>query len=55
MTKGAYFRFDESSAETLGELLRAVAIYATGGYKALQQMDKSGDDSGAKKLLIQLK
>ena len=55
LTKGAYFRFDESSAETLGELLRAVAIYATGGYKALQQMDKGGDDSGARKLLTQLK
>ena len=53
LTKGAYFRFDESSAETLGELLRAVAIYATGGFKVLQQMDRSGDRS-ARKLLTQL-
>ena len=54
LTKGAYFRFDESSADTLGELLRAVAIYATGGNKALQQMDSGGDNS-ARKLLTQLK
>ena len=54
LTKGAYFRFDESSADTLGELLRAVAIYATGGYKALQKMDSGGDNS-ARKLLTQLK
>ena len=54
LTKGAYFRFDESSANTLAELLRAVAVYATGGHKALRQMDKGGDKS-ASKLLTQLK
>ena len=54
LTNGAYFRFDESSADALGELLRAVAIYAAGGYRALQQMDKGGDKS-ARKLLTQLK
>lgn len=35
LTKGAYAHFDASSADTLRELLRAVAVYAAGGRKAL--------------------
>ena len=34
-SKGAYGRFDANSADKLRELLRAVAIYATGGTPAL--------------------
>ncbi len=35
LTKGAYCRFDASSAGQLRDLLRAVAVYAAGGRKAL--------------------
>jgi hypothetical protein len=35
ITRGAYATFDASSAGTLRDLLRAVAIYAVGGHKAL--------------------
>jgi hypothetical protein len=35
LTKGAYCRFDAGSAAQLKELLSAVAVYATGGRKAL--------------------
>ncbi len=35
ITKGAYCRFDQSSAEQLRALLNAVAIYAVGGLSAL--------------------
>ena len=51
LTKGAYCRFDAGSAAQLRELLRAVAVYAAGGRKALQAL--SG--RGARALLQQLK
>ena len=35
VTGGALAQFDTSSATKLGELLKAVAVYATGGVKAL--------------------
>jgi len=35
ITGGALAQFDASSATNLGELLKAVAVYATGGVKAL--------------------
>lgn len=35
LTGGAYCPFDEASAGQLGELLRAVAVFAAGGQKAL--------------------
>src|ERR1043166_4862772 len=35
LTRGAYCRFDLSAAHELGELLRAAAVYAAGGVKAL--------------------
>jgi len=35
LTNGAYCRFDAASADTLRELLKAVAVYAAGGRKAL--------------------
>lgn len=36
LTKGAYGRFDSGSADELARLLRAVAIFAAGGMKALE-------------------
>jgi hypothetical protein len=51
LSGGAYARFDSSSAETLAELLGAVAQFATGGRAALEK--QSGDS--AKLLLQQLK
>ncbi len=35
LSRGAYCRFDTGAAKELGELLRAVAAYASGGIKAL--------------------
>jgi hypothetical protein len=35
LTRGAYCRFDASSAAQLRQLLAAVAVYAAGGRKAL--------------------
>lgn len=51
LSRGAYARFDTSSADTLAGLLGAVASFATGGRAALE---KRGGDS-AKLLLQQLK
>jgi hypothetical protein len=50
LTKGAWCRFDEGSARQLGELLRAVAVYAAGGLPALA----AKKDAGAVKLLSQM-
>jgi hypothetical protein len=51
LTNGAYARFDPGSAKVLGELLRAVAAFATGGLTALA--DQHSDS--ARKLLGQMK
>jgi hypothetical protein len=48
---GAYGRFDAGAAKQLGELLKAVAIFATGGMKALE----GRKDAGSVLLLGQLK
>jgi len=53
LSGGAHCRFDESSARQLGELLNAVAAYAAGGKKALQQLEQAGSRQ-AKSLLEQL-
>ena len=51
LSGGAYSQFDAASAAQLGELLKAVAIYAAGGIKALSDYsDHSGQNV---KLLIQ--
>ncbi len=43
LTRGAYCSFDASSAATLRDLLAAVAVYAAGGYRALENFAaKSG-------------
>jgi hypothetical protein len=51
LTRGAYCKFDLSAAGELAELLRAAAMYAAGGVKALA--DSRG--SGARKLLAQMR
>lgn len=52
LTGGAYCRFDTGAADTLAELLRAAAVYATGGRRALS--DLSRRQRGARLLLEQL-
>ena len=47
LSNGAYARFDQASAKHLSALLKAVAVYAAGGLKALEA-------SGDKLLLPQL-
>ncbi|WP_417222081.1 VWA domain-containing protein [Amphritea sp.] len=42
LSGGAYCRFDNSSAATLKALLSAVAVYATGGRRALLEYAKQG-------------
>jgi hypothetical protein len=41
LSKGAYSRFDSASAAQLRELLRAVAVYASGGLQALENFSKT--------------
>ena len=50
LTRGAYFRFGQDSAQVLRELLTAVAVYAAGGYKALS--NHSAERGGAAALLL---
>jgi hypothetical protein len=52
LTRGAYCRFDAGAADTLADLLRAAAVYAAGGMRALD--DLSRRDAGARLLLQQL-
>jgi hypothetical protein len=53
LSRGAYCRFDTGAAHELGELLRAVAVYAAGGMKALANAARGR--AGALKLLEQLR
>jgi hypothetical protein len=41
LTKGAYCAFDASSADQLRELLSAVAVYAAGGRRALEDLSRA--------------
>lgn len=43
LSRGAWFRFDRDSADTLAKLLSAVAVFAIGGLKALAARDKPED------------
>lgn len=43
LSKGAYFRFDAGSAETLRRLLSSVAVYAAGGFRALENRGREED------------
>jgi hypothetical protein len=54
LTKGAWCRFDAGSAAQLRELLMAVAVYATGGQRALEQLDGPAQ-RGGRRLLTQMK
>jgi hypothetical protein len=51
LSHGAHCRFDAGAARQLADLLRAVAAFATGGVKALQNLHTDS----ARKLLGQLK
>jgi hypothetical protein len=55
LTRGATCRFDAGSAEQLRALLRAVAVYASGGRKALQALSARSGEGGARLLLQQMK
>src|SRR5205085_12302312 len=54
LTRGAYCRFDLGAAHELSELLRAAAIYAAGGMKALADLS-ARRSAGARKLLAQMR
>jgi hypothetical protein len=54
LTRGAYCHFDAGSARQLRELLAAVAVYATGGRKALRDYGAATNSSAAVRLLEQL-
>ena len=41
LTKGAYCAFDAGSAQQLRDLLSAVAVYAAGGHRALENFSKA--------------
>ncbi|WP_149761950.1 VWA domain-containing protein [Neomesorhizobium albiziae] len=43
LSKGAWFRFDRNSAAALAKLLSAVAVFATGGLKALEARGRPED------------
>jgi hypothetical protein len=43
ISKGAWFRFDRNSAATLARLLSAVAVFASGGLKALEVRGRPED------------
>lgn len=53
LTKGAYCRFNAGSAAELRALLEAVAVYAAGGRRALEDLSRKGT-SGVRALLEQL-
>ena len=54
LSRGAYCPFDAGSARQLRELLTAVAVYATGGRKALKDFGDETRSSAAIRLLEQL-
>lgn len=43
LSRGAWFRFDRNSAATLARLLSAVAVFATGGLRALEARGRPED------------
>lgn len=43
LSKGAWFRFDRSSADTLARLLASIAVFATGGMAALEGRGTQSD------------
>ena len=55
LTRGAYSPFDAGSARQLRELLTAVAVYASGGRKALKDFSEETKGGAALRLLEQLR
>jgi hypothetical protein len=55
LSRGAYCRFDAGSGKQLRELLAAVAVYATGGRKALENFGDETKSNAALRLLEQLR
>jgi hypothetical protein len=55
LTRGAHCRFDAGSAAQLKALLQAVAVYAAGGRKALEQLAGEARGQTARLLLGQMK
>jgi hypothetical protein len=43
LSGGAWFRFDRGSAATLAKLLSSIAVYASGGFKALEARGSKED------------
>lgn len=54
LTQGACCQFDQGSAAQLRELLRAVAVYAAGGRKALERLSHARDGAAARRLLADM-
>ena len=54
LSRGAYCPFDAGSARQLRELLTAVAVYASGGRKALKDFSDESSSGAALRLLQQL-
>jgi hypothetical protein len=54
LTRGAYCRFDQGSADQLRELLKAVAVYAAGGHQALQRLADGRGGETARRLLADM-
>ena len=54
LTRGAYCQFDSGSARQLKELLNAVAVYAAGGRRALEELSRH-EGGLADKLTFQLR
>lgn len=43
LSRGAWFRFDQQSAATLARLLSSIAVFATGGLRALEARGNASD------------
>lgn len=55
LTNGAYCRFDASSAHQLRELLAAVAVYAAGGLRALEDYGRKGGGAAVAQITSQVR
>ncbi len=55
LTRGAYCRFDASSARQLRELLSAVAVYAAGGRRALEDYGRRTGGGAVRQLTHQIR
>ena len=51
LSRGAWFRFDRKAPDVLAQLLSSIAVYASGGLKALEKRGAASD----RKLLSQLR